>query len=125
MKSTYEIPGLFWEDIPISSHIPEKLSAGDLPQLAGIPRNLFDTVSFRRTILLSDLFKAPSMSWIESSLASLVDCAVVVIAIDYRPRASGSIPQQFYEKRFVQAISYVRESLPNVKISVADWKVAV
>lgn len=124
MKSTYEIPGLFWDGIPISSQIPEELSVGEFPQLARVPRNLFDAVSFKRTFLLSDLLKAPSKSWIESSIASLVDCDEVIIAIDYRPRASGSIPQRFYEKRLAQAISYVRELLPDVKISVADWRIA-
>lgn len=124
MKSTYEIPGLFWDDVPISPLPPEKLSMHDLPQPAGVPRNLFDTVSFKRTILLSDLFKAPSKSWIDNSIASLAECDEIVIAIDYRLRAPGSIPRRFYEKRLAQAISYVRESLPNVMISVVDWRIA-
>ena len=124
MKSTYEIPGLFWDDVPISPLAPEKLSTDDLPQSAGVPRNLFDTVSFKRTVLLSDLFKAPSKSWVDNSIASLAECDEIVIAIDYRPRASGSIPRRFYEKRLAQVVSYVHEALPNVKISVADWRIA-
>lgn len=123
MKSTYEIPGLFWDSLPINTEVPGLASADSLPLLVGTPRNLFDLISFRRAVPLSELFKLPTSSLIESLIAPLADCAEVVIVVDYYPRALGSVPRAFYEKRLAQALSLIQKLLPNVKISVSNWGV--
>lgn len=119
MKSTYTLPGVFWDRKP-ESDIPKPTAYNLLVPEAGLPYCLFDVGGTQRSIRLTELFDVSNQNDMDRIAAKLMGCDTIAVIIDYQPQNAGSIQREFYRKRVRQIISLLETLPPGARVTIME-----
>lgn len=119
MKTTYRLPGLFWDHRPESHNRSEPVPYDVRYSAFGSPRCLFDCDGNRRFINLTTLFAMSGKDDVKSLHHQLRDCIEVAVMLDYMPSSPGRVQRDFYWQRVRQALCLVEECAP-IQMPVRD-----
>ena len=84
------------------------------------PRNLFDVGSYRRGVSLIRLLSFANLEEVDAYLLWGYECDEIVLLVDFCPKASGEVPNAFFEKRLCQVVSHIKAILPRARILLMD-----
>ena len=116
MKSTYKLIGAFWDGMPINDNGgAARPYAPDIESCA-VPENLFDYPRFRRALPISKLLGTAQGEDVDAFVHQLDRCDEAFLVLDYQPQTRGSVPNQFYQKRILQILTYMQEQLPHTHV---------
>lgn len=128
MKSTYFLPGRYWDNKPLYfgkvEVDPATCCFGDL----GSPISLFDMEGKRRQVLLSRLFTIDTCPQFAESMIDLLDCVDIGINIDYVPRAPIPVHWTFFFTRLLQMLGQLHEVVPKARLHIlvsGSFRIAV
>lgn len=120
MHASYKLIGAHWDGLPQTEELPLSIPFESGMLLFGAPRTLFDIVCCRRAASLSHLFSCASLDEVDAYILLGEDCDEVVLLVDVRPRASGTVPNEFFKKRLRQVLYRVKTVLPEAEIMLMN-----
>lgn len=118
MKSTYFLPGRYWDNKPLYKG---KIDVGCAACYYGDPNSpdsLFDIDGKKRQVSLSRLFAIDTYQQFAESVTDLVDCADIGVNVDYLPRVSIPVHWVFFVTRLLQMLEQLHEVAPKARLHV-------
>lgn len=118
MKSTYYLPGLYWDNKPLYTgkftveH--DTYRYGD----PGSPLSLFDMSGKKRQIPLSALFAIDTYQQFVDATIDLRDCTDIGITLDYAPMVSSATHLTFLATRLLQMLGQLHRITPAAELHI-------